>query len=140
MRRFFIAVAALGISGCGAYWQAPTTNSTVIILNTSQNQIFPGGTANLGLVFTALGASASQVVTVYQQSAPQGSIFTATPSSGCTGVASIVGSLSATTSTAPSGSFTVTATGVAPSGTCIFTITSSSPGTSADIVVDSSHA
>ena len=140
MRRFFALVAALSTAGCGAYWQAPQTVNNSIILNTAQYQAFSSGSASLGLFFTALGASGSQVVTVAQQSAPPGSIFTAVPSAGCAGVAGITGTSSATTSPAPSSSFTVTAIGVAPAGTCVFQITSSSPGPSAQIVVDTSKA
>ena len=140
MRKLFAVAIALCTVGCGGNWQGPSTSNNQIILNNTQNQVFSAGTPTLTVIFSALGASGAQTVTVYQQSAPQGSLFTATPSAGCAGVAGIFGTLSATTSPAPSSSFTVTAVSVAPSATCLFTITSSSPGPAATIVIDTASA
>ena len=140
MRRLLVALAVLGLTGCGAYWLAPNTVSNTILLNTTQFQYSGSGSASIGLFFTGLGSNNSQTVSVLQQSATPGSIFTATPSTGCAAVAVIQGTLTPTTSPAPSSQFTVTALSVAPSATCVFTITSSSPGPSAQIVVDTSKA
>jgi len=135
---FAVAVAAL-IAGCGP--QTYTVNSAVQLNTTGSTLVNAGsGSTSLTLTFAALGASAAQVVTVNQPPATSTTVYTAVTGSGCSGVATIAGSASATTSDGPTGSFTVTPTGVAAAGTCTFIINSSTPGASATIAVDTSGA
>jgi hypothetical protein len=132
---FIVAVATL-ISGCGQYY--PVNNN--VQLNTSNSILLNSGTSNVTLTFTALGASAAQTVTVNQPPATGTTLYTATPSSGCTGVVTVAGTASATTSMGPTGSFTVTPVAVAASGVCTISITSSLPGSPGSIIVNTSGA
>jgi precorrin-6B methylase 2 len=135
---FAVAVAAL-IAGCGP--QTYAVNSAVQLNTTGSTLVNAGsGTSSLTLTFTALGAPAAQTVTVNQPPATGSTVYSAVTGTGCTGVATIAGSASATTSNGPTGSFVVTPTGVAASGVCTFIITSSTPGSQATITVNTSGA
>lgn len=100
--------------------------------------VLANGKNSLTLAFTAVGSGAPQTVTVTESSATGATVFTATPSSGCTSVANVAGSASATTANGPSGTFTVTALSVQPAGTCTISISSSTGGAAATVAVDTS--
>lgn len=137
MRLLLCAFIATLIAGCGP--QTYAVNSSVI-LNTSGSSLLNTGSSAVTLTFTALGAAAAQTVTANQGPATGTTVFTAAPSSGCTGVATVVGTASATTSLGPTANFTVTPTGVAAAGTCTISITSSIAGSAGTVTVDTSGA
>ncbi|GEM_PF-3898225 len=130
MRSLLLAcfVAAAFIVGCGPSSVGPGISPSVMA----------NGKNSTTLAFTALGSGAPMTITVTQAIASSGTVFTATPSSGCASVANIAGSASATTANGPMGTFTVTGLTVQPAGTCTIAISSSSGGTSATVTVDTS--
>lgn len=129
--RFLVPVlfaAAALVVGCGPSSVGPGVSPQVMV----------NGKNAATLAFTAVGSGAPLTMTVTQGTATAGTVFTATPSSGCTSVANVVGSASATTANGPSGTFTVTALSVQPAGTCTISVSSSAGGSAATVTVDTS--
>ena len=123
-----IVVAAALIAGCGG--SASYTTSTSVLLNMTGTSAQP----NLTINFSQLGVPTT--VTVSQPTATSSTVFTATPSSACNGVASVTGSASATTASGPAGTFTVIALSTA-SG-CTISVSSTVSGPSGTINVNTS--
>lgn len=126
MRRglFFLFAAAV-CAGCG---QQGTISTPVVLLNNSLNTM----TLNL----SSLGTQ--QTVTVAATNGNSSTVYTAAPSSGCTGVATITGSTTATTATGTGAKFTVIGLTIAPDGTCTVAITSSTNATAASLDLNTS--
>lgn len=123
-----IFVAAALIAGCGG--SANYTTSTSVLLNTTGTSAQPSITLN----FSQLGTP--MTVTVSQPTATSSTLFTATPSSGCNGVAAVTGSASATTANGPAGTFTVVA--LSTQSGCTIAVTSNVSGPSGTINVNTS--
>lgn len=135
-RGIVFAIAAVLLGGCAQNY--PVNNSVQV--NTSNSVLLNNGQTTVNLAFTALNAAGAQVVTVNQPPANANTVFTATPSAGCAGIASVAGTATGTTSNGPSGTFTFTALAIAPAGSCTYTISSSTAGPSATVTVDTSNA
>jgi|SRR5579863_1307088 len=123
-----IFVAAALIAGCGG--SASYTTSTNVLVNTTGGSAQPSLTLN----FSQLGMP--MTVTVSQPTANASTVFTATPSSGCNGVAAVTGSATATTANGPAGTFTVVALSTATG--CTIAVNSTTSGPSATINVNTS--
>ncbi|MGH7684258.1 MAG: hypothetical protein ACREMT_07935 [Vulcanimicrobiaceae bacterium] len=118
----FLFVAAI-FAGCA---QNGGITYPVVLLNSSQNTM----TLNL----SALGTP--QTITVAATNGSSSTVYTATPGSGCAGVATITGNTTATTSTGASASFTVLGLTIAPAGTCTVGIASSVTATAATLNIN----
>lgn len=126
MRRGFIFIFIAAVfAGCA---QQGTITTPVVLLNNSLNTM----TLNL----PSLGTQ--QTVTVAATNGDNSTVYTATPSSGCTGVATITGSTTATTATGTAAKFTIVGLTIAPDGTCTVGITSSVAATAASLDINTS--
>ncbi len=123
-----IFVAAALIAGCGG--SASYMTSTSVLVGMTGTSAQPSLTLN----FAQLGTP--MTVTVSQPTSTNTTVFTATPSGGCNGVAAVTGSASATTALGPAGTFSVVALSTA-SG-CTIAVSSTLSGPSATINVNTS--